>query len=212
VLKKHREMDGVNQKEFVRLIGQAHSRMDLYHRYMGLFMGRRKPLATRWFDKSPQNVYGAAMLMANSGIRLVHIYRDPVDVVASLRIGKVMKVENLLGACNYWNESAEIMLSMKRAYPTRVLEVKYEDFIATPLDHLKQVTAFVDEPFMAHWFKEAVTHETSHRNEEVLSAAEIAKVEKLCLMGRRRYGYALSKRPSPRGTAAAALSTEMPPT
>ncbi|WP_434009270.1 sulfotransferase family protein [Hydrogenophaga sp.] len=190
VIKKHREMDGVTEEEFLLVLNESRSRMDLYQRYMTLFMARRKPGATRWFDKSPQNVYGAPMVMASPGVKLVHIYRDPVDVVASLRIGKVMKVESLLGAANYWNEAAEIMTTMKRAYPARVLEVKYEDFIAKPLDHLQQVTEFVGEKFDAAWFKEAVTRETSHRDEGVLSEAEIAKVERLCLVGRKRYGYA----------------------
>lgn len=191
VIKKHREIDGIKEEEFEKILSNSDSRMDLCTRYMLFFMRRRKPTATRWFDKSPQNVYGAPMIMARPGPKLIHIHRDPVDVVASLRIGKVMQVESLIGACNYWNEAADIMFTMKRAYPQRVLEIKYEDFVRSPLAGLESITQFIGEPFDPAWFDEVVAREISHRDEGVLSPAEIAEVERRCLHGRQRYGYAL---------------------
>src|SRR5262249_29267885 len=49
VLKKHREMDGIAEDEFVQMLKQSSSRSELYARYMALFMQRKKPGATRWF-------------------------------------------------------------------------------------------------------------------------------------------------------------------
>jgi len=189
-LKRHREIDGISEEEFRKMLAKSGSRMDLSARYMRLFMQRRKPTARRWFDKSPQNVYGAPMIMARPGPKLIHIYRDPVDVVASLRIGKVMKVANLIGACNYWNEAADIMFTMKRAFPQRVMEIKYEDFVRSPLAGLESITQFLGEPFEPVWFDGIAAREVSHRDEGVLSPDEVAEVERLCLPGRLRYGYA----------------------
>jgi len=192
VIKRHREIDGVSEEEFRKILAKSDSRMNLCARYMRFFMQRRKPTARRWFDKSPQNVYGAPMIMARPGPKLIHIYRDPVDVVSSLRIGKVVKVESLIGACNYWNEAADIMFTMKRAYPKRVMEISYEDFVRNPLAGLESITRFLGEAFDPAWFEGITAREISHRDGGVLSPDEIAEVEHRCLPGRLRYGYAQS--------------------
>jgi len=95
----------------------------------------------------------------------------------------------LVGACNYWNEAADIMFTMKRAFPQRVMEIKYEDFVRNPLAGLESITQFIDEPFDPTWFDEVVAREVSHRDQGILSPSEITEVERRCLHGRLRYGY-----------------------
>jgi hypothetical protein len=194
VLKRHRAMDGITEEEFTAMLNASNSRADLYHRYMRLFIERRKPGATRWFDKTPQNVYGAAMISASMPLtRFVHIVRDPVNVVASLRIGKVMKVERLTGAVNYWREAIDIMSVMRRATPRRVHELRYEDFMREPEVEIRRLLEFLDEPYDAAWFKDFRFNESSHAESGVLTPEEIATVERLAIVGRRRYGYAPPK-------------------
>lgn len=190
VLKKHREIDGITEPEFSDLLRQCGSRGELYTRYMALYLQRKKPGATRWFDKTPQNVYGA--LLAASSMprsRFIHIVRDPINVVASLRIGRIVKVENLTGACNYWNEAVQIVAGLKRAYPARVFELRYEDFVAEPESQLKLLLDFIGEPFDAAWFSQLNTRQIDHKDEGVLSDVEQTVVRRSCAQGRRRYGY-----------------------
>jgi hypothetical protein len=194
VLKRHRAMDGITEDEFAAMLAGATSRAELYHRYMKAFMERRKPGATRWFDKTPQNVYGAAMIATSIPYsRFVHIVRDPVNVVASLRIGKVMKIERLAGAVNYWREAIDIMATMKRAMPRRVHELRYEDFMRDPEMELRVLLDFLGEPYDAAWFEDFRLNESSHVESGVLNPEEIAHVERLAIVGRRRYGYAPAK-------------------
>ncbi len=190
-LKKHRQMDGVSDTEFAALLAGSTSRGDLCRQYMALYMRKAKPSATRWFDKSPQNAYGVGIL-ANEfpGGKFVHIVRNPVNVVASLRIGKVMKVEDLVGACSYWNEAEANLALLKRAYPARVLELSYEDFTADPGTGIQKVLEFVGEPYDASWFSDVVTQEVSHDKSGVLSADEMRQVRHICRAGRLRHGYA----------------------
>lgn len=194
VLKKHRELDGITEAEFTELLLQCSSRAELYYRYMMLYIKRKKPGARRWFDKTPQNVYGA-MLAASSmpRARFVHIVREPLNVVASLRIGKVMKVTSVVGACNYWNEAVQIIAGLKRAYPGRVYELRYEDFVAQPLDQMRLLLDFIGESFDDKWFAELKTRSSDHQDEGVLSADEQAVVRRLCAAGRLRYGYEHAK-------------------
>jgi hypothetical protein len=191
VLKKHRELDGITEEEFAAMLRQSTSRADLYNRYMRLYIERRKPGAKRWFDKTPQNVYGAAMIASTvPHSRFVHIVRDPVNVVASLRIGKVMKIDRMLGALNYWREATDIMSVMKRASPRRVHELRYEDFVGDPQKELKALLAFLGEPYEAEWFKDFRINESDHVHSGVLKPEEIETIQRLALQGRRRYGYA----------------------
>jgi Sulfotransferase family len=190
VLKRHRGIDGVTEAEFADLLRKSSSRAELYNHYMALYLQRKKPGARRWFDKTPQNVYGA-LLAATSMPRskFVHIVREPINVVASLRIGRIVKVENLTGACNYWNEAVQIVAGLKRAYPARVYELRYEDFVAQPVVQLKMLLEFLGEPFEDAWFAALRTQAVDHKEEGVLSDEELAVVRELCGAGRRRYGY-----------------------
>ena len=148
VLRHHREMDGITEAEFRQMLQHSASRADLYTRYMALYLQRHKPGARRWFDKTPQNVYGAMLAAATvPRSRFVHIVRNPLDVAASLRLGKVMKPTSLVGAINYWNEATAIVRGLKRAYPSRVLELRYEDFVTAPQHHLAQLLGWLGEPF-----------------------------------------------------------------
>jgi hypothetical protein len=192
VLKKHREIDGITEAEFAEMLEKSESRAELYHHYMALYMKRKKPGARRWFDKTPQNVYGA-LLAATSMPRskFVHIVREPVNVVASLRIGRIVKVSNMTGACNYWNEAIQIVAGLKRAFPARVFELRYEDFVANPSAQMKQLLDFIGEPYDEKWFAGLNMRQVDHREEGVLSSEEQDVVRRLCGPGRRRYGYEL---------------------
>lgn len=187
----HREIDQIKESEFAELLAQSTSRADLYRRYMATFVQRQKPAARRWFDKTPQNVFGVA-IAANEipDARFVHIVRDPVNVVSSLRIGKVLKIEELEGACSYWNESAAILKTLGCAYPDRLLEVRYEDLVARPQEFLERIIAFVGDAYDPEWFADINTPAVDHRDSGVLSDEEIDFVQQFCAMGRARYDYA----------------------
>lgn len=190
-LKRHRGIDGIGDAEFAAMMDSATSRADLCRQYMSRYIALKKPGATRWFDKTPQNAYGASMIaMEMPQARFVHIVRDPVNVVASLRIGKVMKVPQLVAACNYWNEAIANLAVLKKAFPGRVLELSYEGFTSDPAAGLRQVLAFLDEPWQAEWFASVATETVRHEDSGVLSADELAQVRLLCRAGRIRHGYA----------------------
>ena len=191
VLKGHRKIDGVSDEEFQAMLQASVSRADLCQRYMARFIELRKPEARRWFDKTPQNAYGAAMIaMEFPKARFIHIVRDPVNVVASLRIGKVMRIEEPVAACNYWNEAVANLAVLKRAFPGRVLELSYERFTEDPQAGLSQVLKFIGEPPAQGCFDSVRTETVRHEDSGVLSDDVMAMVRRLCLPGRLRHGYA----------------------
>jgi hypothetical protein len=190
VLKRHREMDGIEEPEFQKILEQSTSRADLCQHYMRTYIEKNKPCAKRWFDKTPQNVYGAAMIAGEMPeAKFIHIVRNPLDVVSSLRIGKIVKVQNLVGACSYWNEAAEIIHVVKKACPDRVHEVKYEDFTREPMAEIDKIMVFLGELYDLEYFEGINMVPKQHTHNELFSEEEISRIKRLCRRWGQHYGY-----------------------
>lgn len=198
ILQKHRLMDGISEDEFHELIKKSVSRANLQRSYMELFISRNKPEAKRWFDKTPQNVYGFSMIATEfPAAKFVHCVRHPFDVIASLRIGKVVKIESLIGACNFWNEAAEMVHVLKRAYPQRIYELFYEDFTNNMLLETKKIFDFIDEPFEQASFEAISTtiiEPSKHNVTDLFTKQEINTISVLCRRWADQYGYSFDER------------------
>jgi len=189
-LVKHRAIDGVSEERFASILSGSCTRRQLYQRYMAAYMKCSKPDAKRWFDKTPQNVYGAAMLAADfPRSHFVHIVRNPLDVVLSLRAGAVMKIDSLVGASNYWRESVTNLHTLKRAFPRRVLELRYEEFNSDPRGHAERLLNFVGEPVVPGFMDGFVSRPKSYDHHAALDPSQIATVRRICGKWARAYGY-----------------------
>ena len=205
VLKKHRAMDGVSEEEFQSLLKTSRSRQQLMRRYMELFVSRKKPSANRWFDKTPQNVYGAALLLdAFPGAKIVHIVRNPCDVVASLKIGRLIKVDDIVGASNYWNEAVSIVNVLRRTNSARVHEVRYEDYVLEPERCTNEILTFVGENPANGMYSYQKISAKSHQDDGTLTPENVELVKRLCRRWGVHYGY-FSKE-----VAAASMVTTQP--
>jgi hypothetical protein len=191
-LQRHRQIDGIAEAEFRELLKDAETRRDLMQRYMALYAARAKPAAGRWFDKTPQNVYGAAMLAADfPRSRFVHIVRNPLDVVLSLRAGELMHIESLLGAANYWRESVAILETLKRAVPQRLLEIRYEEFTADPRAGAARVLEFLREPFDPAFMDAFESQPKAYDHAGLLAEPERELLRRVCGRHAAAYGYTL---------------------
>jgi hypothetical protein len=80
------------------------------------------------------------------GARLLHIVRNPLNVVASMLLGRQVSVPDLHGAINYWCEAVQIAATLRKAAPDRIMDLRYEDLVAdVPGDH-GRVLRFADLP------------------------------------------------------------------
>ena len=191
-LVRHRAIDGISEEEFAAMLDACSTRRELCQQYMALYVQRCKPGARRWFDKTPQNVYGSAMLAADfPQSRFIHIARNPLDVALSLRAGKVMKVSSLVGAGNYWLESITNLHTLKRAFPRRVLELRYEEFNTDPEGHIARVLDFIGEEPVPGFMDSFAPKPSVYDHEAALDAAQIATVRRICGKWAAAYGYAI---------------------
>lgn len=192
LLRKHRELDGVNEFDFFATLKFALSRKNLSDIYGNLYLEQKGCVDGRWFDKTPQNVYGALLLTASyPDAKFIHIYRNPLNVVASLMEGKVMPKHGLAGAVSYWNESMMILQEFKKLYPEKLLEIKYEDLTSDPMPHLSGMLEFLSEDSSLLEDLSHVTHPEKNKYKKKLTAEQIEVIIELTEPWFSQYGYSV---------------------
>lgn len=119
--------------------------------YAGLFDAVMSSIAAawgkaRWSDKSPgQRAAWAWSLFPEA--QVVHIVRDPLDVVAS-SIAAPWMGQSAAGLARVWlSFNLAQIRAGSRAGPRRYLRVRYEDLVSDPEWVLRQVCAFLAEDF-----------------------------------------------------------------
>jgi hypothetical protein len=123
--------------------------------------------------------------------RFLHLVRNPLNVVASLKLGKVMKVPDIHGACNYWIEAVTIVQQMAPLLKDTLLEMRYEDFTADPASSMKRLLAFSGLGDRNDLYTDTDAHEERNQYLEILTRQEQETVRQRCGTLAARYGYEL---------------------
>ena len=157
--------------------------------YGKLILKKKNPNG-RWFDKSPQNVYGLLELSASfPESKFIHIHRNPLNVVSSLLEGKVMPVHPIKGAINYWTESMLIINEYKRAWPERVFEIAYEEFTVHPQQKTNELLTFIGEDPELLQIPKGLVHLEKNKYKKLLKPEQIEMVIERCKPFMPQYGY-----------------------
>jgi len=190
VIKIQQGMDGISDMEFHELMDESDTRKTLSEKYAALFLIKQGKENCRWFDKTPQNVYGMLLLSAVfPDAKFIHIYRNPLNVIASLLEGAVMPIQPLKGAINYWTEAMLIINEYKRAWPERVFEIEYEDFTLHPRDRLNDLLNFIKEdPGLMNNTLDFI-HREQNKYKEKLTSDQIELIKRECEPFYTQYNY-----------------------
>lgn len=193
ILKTHRGLDGVPEDAFQAMLTGSRTRKELQRRYVTAF-AKAKGLTGpyRWCDKTPQNVYGAALIMQEMPrAKLLHMVRNPLNVVASLKLGRQVKVSDIHAACNYWCEAVMIMRTINRAFPGRVMTMRYETLIADVPAAMVDIIDFADLPAAPGVFSRADAHAERNLWRSALNDEDQRRVIGRCGALARLHGYDL---------------------
>lgn len=193
ILKKHREIDGIPEAEFEKMIELAQTRGELLQLHVNYMAKARGMTSFRWFDKTPQNVYGVALINEEfPEARFLHLVRNPLNVVASLKLGKIIKVSDIHGACNYWLEAVAIMHRFKPVLGDLLLEMRYEDITGSPVKSMRKMLEFSDLGNAFDLYTDEDAHVERNQYFDVLTPDEQETVRQRCGGVAERYGYNLS--------------------
>ncbi|MBL4820301.1 MAG: sulfotransferase [Gammaproteobacteria bacterium] len=190
LFKEHREADGIDNFSFFYTLNHGANRKYLMDHYMHLFLEANNKAGKRWFDKSPQNVYG---LMLLSGMypqaKFIHVHRHPYNVIASLKIGKVLKQQQLTGAINFWVESLTILSEYKKGFPHRILELSYGNLTKDTLNTINEILLFLNEKSIKAGSIKIKVHGEKNQYLDVLTNEEMAIIDDYCGDLMDQYGY-----------------------
>ena len=146
MLIKHRKMDGVKEVDFIKILENSRDRREFMLEYMELFKQAQNNSTSRCFDKTPQNVYGLPLIKACfSNAKIIHIVRNPLNVIASLKLGKVLSSQTLIGAINFWKESILIINTLKPLLKDNLYEFAHEDLTEQPSLEISNILNYLGE-------------------------------------------------------------------
>lgn len=191
-LKRHREIDGIAEDDFLALLDSSYSKGGLLRAHVD-YMAKAMGLDSyRWFDKTPQNVYGLPLIRAEfPNARFLHLVRNPLNVVASLKLGKVVKIEETHAACNSWLEAVSIIRQCAPMLGENLLELRYEDVTTDPVGSMKTLLAFSGLGDDMSLYSEDDTHPERDQYRDVLTVEDQLIVQNRCRALAGHYGYNL---------------------
>jgi hypothetical protein len=190
IIQKQQRMDGISEAEFAELIKMSGSKKELAENYGQFYLEKQGNPDGRWFDKTPQNIYGILLIsQMMPDTRFIHIYRNPLNVVASLFEGKVLEISDMAGATSYWNESMSIMEEYKKIGKDRVLEIAYEKLTSKPEKSVGKILEFLGENPAKLELPKDFVHPEKDKYKNVLSSEDIAEIKRRCMPFLKRYGY-----------------------
>jgi hypothetical protein len=176
VIRGHRLLDGFSDDEFWGIYAAAQSRRELQDAYMASFLRKRKQPTARWFDKTPQNVFGVFRLLGDyPESKILHIYRNPLDVVASIMSGRGVGPLPFRAALTLWHESVSLGQYAQTLVPSRVKSICFEQLTVEPQRLFESLLQFIDYPAMA-LPREVRVHPAPVRFSEVLSDEQVDEI------------------------------------
>lgn len=190
LMARHREMDGVDNFDFSYIINHSKNRWHMSGAYGVAYLKAQGNPDGRWFDKTPQNVYGVLLISAAfPEAKFVHIHRHPLNVVASLMEGAVMPVHSLNGAINYWTEALSILQQFRKVAGDKLLEIRYDELTSSPGKTLNELLTFLDEdPALLRAELDNV-HPEQNKYLEKLDDDQVKEVLERTAKEREIYGY-----------------------
>lgn len=190
IFENHRRLDGITNRDFHEAQFHARDRREISEAYGRLYLEAIGNTTGRWFDKTPQNVYGLLLISHQfPKSKLVHIHRHPLNVVSSLVEGKVMAKHSVRGAVNYWIEAMIILHEYKKICSGNLYELSYESISISPEVELKKLCEFLSEDFDLIEKSDICTHREQNKYTRVLSMDDIRYVLDACAEFMSNYGY-----------------------
>lgn len=190
IFDRHRKMDGVSNEAFHEARFQSRDRRDMSDRYGQLYLEARNNPDGRWFDKTPQNVYGLPLISyLYPEAKFLHIHRHPLNVVASLVEGRVMARHSVKGAVNYWVEAMILIHQFKKTDAGRMLDIPYEEITRKPAEQLATICGFLQEDNSLLPFGEIHVHPEQDNYRKILNDTEISYVLENTRPFLDEYGY-----------------------
>ncbi|RKX58728.1 MAG: hypothetical protein DRP29_06025 [Thermodesulfobacteriota bacterium] len=177
--------------------------------YLGFIKGLKykslKELNFPWGWKDPRNTFTIDIwVKVFPNAKLIHIYRNPIDVAESLRrratkmrknfnwnwkkeikfiflkshigYGDSLRVMNIYEGIKLWKEYISKIFEAEKKYNLNIIHVKYEDLLEVPFENIKKILDKLGIHYNKNKIKQVVKNIDSQRKYAFLSNKELIKV------------------------------------
>lgn len=209
MLKANWLRDGFSEDQIQEIFANAETRMGISRQYSKKFLRNHKTEASRWFDASPQNVYGLLLIKAHfPKSKIVHVHGNPLEIVASLMHSPSASSVGLVAAVNHWLETMQIISVFKEVKRNNLIEIKYDDFLHKPAELIEELLTKLNEDVSVFDFSKLRAIDKSHEEipqdllldrrsrkgyASLLSSEEVRYILKHCEGFMQEYGYDIPK-------------------
>ena len=168
---------GEDFKDFMADLAERYIRSIRRIEYLGLTKTLKykslKELDFPWGWKDPRNTFTLDIwVRVFPDAKIIHIYRNPIDVAESLRkrtkrlkenfkwdwkkeikllltrgyiwYGDSQRIEDIYEGIKLWEEYINRIFALEKELDLNILHIKYESFLESPIDVLKQIIEFID--------------------------------------------------------------------
>jgi len=128
-------------------VEQSRSAEEFIDRFLSAFaagQGKR-----RWLEKTPGNILHLARIYGHwPEAKVIHLRRNPLDTFVSLKeAGKWDTADVFMGLWIRYLGAAERAKTELHLEPNRYVEVEYEELATRPVDTMRMLVDFVNEPW-----------------------------------------------------------------
>lgn len=189
------------------------STKELFEFIVWKFLPENVPNDFRWLEKTPDHAFFLEDIGSfYPNAKFVGIVRHPFPAIFSRTRYFPPKTQDLLGFLSrQWVVYAQSLEEFKKAYPEKIMLIKYEDLVQSPLDVTSTIADFLSVPFnpgalsqrvqvadtiiqpFEHWKADVRNPEIRNTNREVkglFSLGDRLKIQSIVCGQMRRYGYA----------------------
>ena len=129
-LKKNWFRDGFTRAEVKEVLGRSKTRLNVLNQYGRRFLRKKGAENKRWFDATPENIYGLLLIRAHyPDSKIVYVYKNAYEVVASLMFSPRSEALSIEAAVNHWLEAMQIINIYKQLPRPNLIELRYESFV-----------------------------------------------------------------------------------
>lgn len=117
----------------------------LFAAFVRCEVGLQRADAVRWGDKSPAYIRHVELLLSHfQDAQVIHLIRDVRDYCASVRRAWGKDIRR---AAFRWGQDVASAHRACEAWPTRCLQVRYEELLSAPRAQMSSICRFLDIPF-----------------------------------------------------------------